>query len=573
MNPAVAAGPVPGPEVGPVSDGPRLLQGLGVSPGSVRAPVVRIAPPVSTSPVDPVGADPAVERARIGAALAEVAASLAERADRTDGVAADILFATSAMAADPALVASAGAHVDRGCPTGHAVTLAAAEFAERLRAVGGYLAERAADVRDIGNRAVAVLSGVPVPGVPTPGYPVVLVARDLSPADTAGLAGGDVVGLLTEQGGPTSHTAILARALGLPAVVGCATAGTIPAGSTVLLDGDAGTVTLNPAPDTGPAPGRRTAASAEAVGPGHTADGHPVPLLANAGSRAEALAAASTAEGIGLLRTELVYLHRTERPSVAEQTRLYREILVAHGDRPVTVRTLDAGSDKPLAFLAVEAEENPALGVRGLRTAVDHPDLLDEQLAALGAAAAHTGHTPGVMAPMVSTAEEAQRFVALARRHGLAKAGVMVEVPAAALRAADLLEVVDFVSIGTNDLGQYTMAADRACGALGALLDPWQPALLDLVSMVAEAGRAAGKPVGVCGEAAADPLLATVLVGLGVTSLSMSPHARAGVHAELAATSLEECRARAAAVRATRTARDARAAVAQRAAQRAEGRG
>ena len=538
--------------------GPGVLTGRGVSPGVVGAPVVRRGAPVAPSAADPVGAAPAAERARIGAALAAVAADLSDRAHRTDGVAGDVLLATAAMAADKALVAMAGEHLDRGCPTGHAVTLAVRGFCERLQEHGGYLAERAADLRDVGARAAAVLAGVPMPGVPAPGHPVVLVARDLSPADTAGLAGGDVVALLTEQGGPTSHTAILARALGLPAVVGCPGATDIPDGTEILLDGTTGEITLHPQTRR---ERRRCDQQADSItttsfstgGAGVTADGVGVPLLANVGSAAEAVAAAASgSEGVGLLRTELLFLDRAVRPSVDEQARLYADVLTAFGDRPVVVRTLDAGSDKPLAFLPLDPEENPALGVRGLRTVAVHPDLLGEQLDALARAGAATGRAPRVMAPMVSTAEEAAAFAAAARGHGLTRVGVMVEVPAAALRAAELLAEVDFVSIGTNDLGQYAMAADRACGALGHLLDPWQPALLDLVAMVADAGRAAGKPVGVCGEAAADPLLAAVLVGLGVTSLSMTPNARSGVRAALAGASMETCRRMAVAARAAR---------------------
>jgi phosphotransferase system enzyme I (PtsI) len=547
---------------------PGVLAGRGVSPGVVRAPVVRLGAPVVTSAADPVGADRAVERSRIAAALAEVAADLADRADRSPGVAGDVLFATSAMAADPALVAMAGEHLDRGCPTGHAVTLAVRGFCERLQEHGGYLAERAADLRDVGARAAAVLAGVPMPGVPAPGHPVVLVARDLSPADTAGLAGGDVVGLLTEQGGPTSHTAILARALGLPAVVGCPGAIDLPDGTEIELDGTTGTITPNPTRRQrrcGDQRGDSITTTSLSTGPGTTADGVAVPLLSNVGSAAEAVAAAASgSEGVGLLRTELLFLDRAGRPGVDEQARLYADVLEAFGERPVVVRTLDAGSDKPLAFLPLGPEENPALGVRGLRTAVAHPDVLDEQLAALAEAAARTGRQPRVMAPMVSTAQEAAAFAAAARGHGLTQVGVMIEVPAAALRAAELLAEVDFASIGTNDLGQYAMAADRACGALGHLLDPWQPALLDLVAMVADAGRAAGKPVGVCGEAAADPLLAAVLVGLGVTSLSTTPNARSGVRAGLAGASMQTCRRMAAAARGARgplAAREAAAAL------------
>jgi phosphotransferase system enzyme I (PtsI) len=282
-----------------------------------------------------------------------------------------------------------------------------------------------------------------------------------------------------------------------------------------------------------------------------------VPLLANIG-RPDDAAAAADSDGVGLFRTEFLFLDRRERPSRAEQAEAYRAVLAAMGDRPVVARTLDSGSDKPLAFLPVPPEENPALGLRGLRTALLHPAALEEQLAALADAASAAGRELSVMAPMVATAEEAASFAAVARSAGLTSVGVMIEIPSAALRARELLAEVDFVSIGTNDLGQYVMAADRLSGPLGELLDPWQPALLDLVAAVGEAGRAAGKPVGVCGEAAGDPLLAAVLVGLGATSLSMSPVLRPAVHAQLAELSVSDCVAMAAAARGARGPRAAR---------------
>jgi phosphoenolpyruvate-protein phosphotransferase (PTS system enzyme I) len=212
------------------------------------------------------------------------------------------------------------------------------------------------------------------------------------------------------------------------------------------------------------------------------------------------------------------------------------------GGRKIVVRTLDAGADKPLPFLNPDDEPNPALGVRGLRTARRSPDVLTDQLDALARAQKATGAVVWVMAPMVATAAETKWFTDLAREHGLPIAGAMIEIPAAALRAADLLEHADFLSLGTNDLAQYTLAADRMAGELADLLDPWQPALLDLIRMTAEAGLAAGKPVGVCGEAAASPALAPVLVGLGVTSLSMAASAVADVREALAAVTLAECR-------------------------------
>lgn len=517
------------------------IHGLGVSPGVARAPLARLAPPVVTSRADPVTEEPEAALARVEWALGAVAAEMAERAERAEGVAADILSTTSAMAGDPSLVAAAGEQLRAGSPTGHAVTLAVESFCAQLEAHGGYLAERVTDLRDIAARAVALLAGVPMPGIPAPGHPVVLTARDLSPADTATLAGSDVVALLTEEGGPTSHTAILAKSLGLPAVVGCRGAAEIPAGVPVLVDGSTGEVRIGA--DAGSVQLGATALAVPAAsGPGRTRDDVAVALLSNVGTLADAHAAAATdSEGVGLFRTEFLFLGRRTEPSADEQTEVYAEVLRAFGERPVLVRTLDAGSDKPLPFLPLGEEENPALGVRGLRTSTIYPEALGEQLTAIAKAARSAGRPVRVMAPMVATAEEAAAFVATARAHGLDDIGVMIEVPAAALRADELLDVVDFVSIGTNDLGQYTMAADRAAGALGHLLDPWQPALLDLIAMVGAEGRERGKPVGVCGEAASDPLLAAVLVGLGVTSLSMAPVSRPAVHAELAGLSVEDC--------------------------------
>ena len=535
------------------------IHGLGVSPGVARAPLARLAPPVVTSRADPVTEEPEAALARVEWALGAVAAEMAERAERAEGVAADILSTTSAMAGDPSLVAAAGEQLRAGSPTGHAVTLAVESFCAQLEAHGGYLAERVTDLRDIAARAVALLAGVPMPGIPAPGHPIVLTARDLSPADTATLAGSDVVALLTEEGGPTSHTAILAKSLGLPAVVGCRAAAEIPAGVPVLVDGSTGEVRIGA--DAGSVQLGATALVVPAAsGPGRTRDDVAVALLSNVGTLADAHAAAATdSEGVGLFRTEFLFLGRRTEPSADEQTEVYAEVLRAFGERPVLVRTLDAGSDKPLPFLPLGEEENPALGVRGLRTSTIYPEALSEQLTAIAKAARSAGRPVRVMAPMVATAEEAAAFVATARAHGLDDIGVMIEVPAAALRADELLDVVDFVSIGTNDLGQYTMAADRAAGALGHLLDPWQPALLDLIAMVGAEGRERGKPVGVCGEAASDPLLAAVLVGLGVTSLSMAPVSRPAVLAELAGLTTADCVAIAEAARGSVGARLARA--------------
>lgn len=279
------------------------------------------------------------------------------------------------------------------------------------------------------------------------------------------------------------------------------------------------------------------------TGPGATADGHLVAVLANVQDGAAARSASETpAEGVGLFRTELCFLNRDTEPSVAEQTQIYSEVLQAFSSKKVVVRTLDAGSDKPLKFVAHPEEANPALGVRGIRVADGNPGLLERQLEAIAAAGEQTGNPPWVMAPMIATPAEAQSFAEKARSFGLT-AGVMIEVPAAALLADHILEHVDFLSIGTNDLAQYTMAADRMSADLATLTDPWQPGVLALVAMAAKAGERVGKPVGVCGEAAADPLLSCVLVGLGVTSLSAAAAAVTGVGAKLASVTYAQCQA------------------------------
>jgi phosphotransferase system enzyme I (PtsI) len=386
----------------------------------------------------------------------------------------------------------------------------------------------------------------------------------LAPADTATLDPAQVLGVVTREGGATSHTAILARALGIPAVVGLAQADGLEDGADVLLDGARGTVVVDP----DDAVVARASARADKAahlsfdGHGHTSDGHSVPLLANVGDVATAVEAARAgAEGVGLFRTEFLFLDRDQAPSIAEQTALYREVLQAFPGKKVVFRTLDAGADKPLPFLDAAQEPNPALGVRGYRTALTKADLLEDQLAAIAAAREGTTADVWVMAPLIATVDDAFGFRDACRRHDLPVSGVMVEVPSAALMAHEILGVSDFASIGTNDLSQYVMAADRMVTSLAGYNDPWQPAVLRMISLVAEAGEARGKPVGVCGEAAGMPALAVVLAGLGVTSLSMSKRALPAVSAVLAATSMPHARDLAAAALSAPTAHEARARV------------
>lgn len=514
------------------------LSGVGVSSGRATGPVVRVAEALPEPPVGPRPADTTAEAARIRPATEAVAQRLMERAKTVEGDARAVLETTAAMAGDPSLIKSAEKLVaDESLPAARAVHQAAAKFITALQAAGGYMAERARDVQDVRDRVVAELLGLPAPGVPDLASPSVLVARDLAPADTAGLDPSKVLALVTEEGGPTSHTAILARSLGIPAVVACR--GILAfEGTSLDVDGDTGQVRESD----GKVRAAGTGKKAEWNGVGVLKDGLRVKVLGNVGSPADAQAAAAAgAEGVGLFRTEFCFLDAAEEPTVAEQTAAYEAVLAPFAGKPVVVRTLDAGADKPLAFLSPDPEPNPALGVRGLRVAFDRPEVLDRQLEAIAAAAKSSGADVSVMAPMVATAAEAAWFVERARKAGIARVGVMVEVPSAALSAKEILQVVDFISIGTNDLAQYVFAADRQLGGVAALNDPWQPALLRLISLVGEAATATGKPVGVCGEAAADPLLACVLIGMGVTSLSMNHTALSGVGARLATSSMDIC--------------------------------
>jgi phosphotransferase system enzyme I (PtsI) len=547
------------------------LTGIGVSAGRAAGPLARMGARPQLPPPGPV-TDPAQEAATARAALDAVSADLTARAGRSqDRTAASILEAAAMMAADPVLLDDVTERAQAGTHAAHAIDAVLTGHRQAMEAIGGKFAERATDIDDIRQRAVAVALGLPLPGLPEPGHPYVLAADDLAPADTAGIDPAVVLGLVTERGGPTSHTAILARALGIPAIVACPGALSVPDGTIVLVDGSAGTVGLDPDPAEVAAVRQQAAGAAAAraagpAGPGQTSDGHPVKLMVNIGSARDLEGAdADGAQGAGLFRTELLFLSRSQAPAEAEQQEMYAAVFRAARGRTVVVRTLDAGADKPLPFLGLADEPNPALGVRGLRTARRQGHLLDAQLRAVSAAAAAEKADVWVMAPMVSTAAEAADFAARVRGAGLPVAGAMVEVPAAALCAADLLASLDFLSIGTNDLSQYTLAADRMCGELSDLLDPWQPALLRLIAACGQAAQAAGKPVGVCGEAASDPALAPVLAGLGATSLSMSARSLGPVRAALARHSLAECQVLAARVLAARDPAGARAAAQPRA--------
>lgn len=542
------------------------LHGLGVSVGTCTGPVVQVRAAPGIDPDEPGTTDASSAGGRVRAALEDVALGLEARAARATPQALPILQATAMMARDPGLATAVDGHLAKGSGLTRAVHDAVEEYASMFEELGGYMAERVTDLRDVRDRAICRLRGVPEPGVPDLIQPSVLVAHDLAPAETATLSPEMTLGLVTQAGGPTSHTAILAAQLGIPAVVQVQCATKIPRATVVALDGSTGEVIVSPTLEEQDQltdrSSRRASALAGISGPGATRDGAKIALLCNIGTADDARkAAALDLEGSGLFRTEFLFLDRERAPSLEEQTQTYTTVLQAFGNRRVIVRTLDAGADKPLSFADLGHEENPALGRRGLRLGMVREDLLDTQIAALAAAHQATGADLRVMAPMVGTLEEAEYFAAKVRAAGLPKVGVMIEVPAAALRAGHLLSVVDFASIGTNDLAQYTMAADRMQGELAPLLDPWQPALLQLVKSTCDGGQATGAPVSVCGEAGGDPLLALVLVGFGVTSLSMATGKVPSVRAALRLHDLPICQQMAAAAVAARTATEAKQAV------------
>jgi phosphocarrier protein FPr len=520
--------------------------------------------------------DPDEERRRLADALAEAASALEAIARETAGRAGpeigEIFSAQALFARDPGLVEPAEALIRAGATAVEAIDRVAAEGADQLASVDdAYFRERAADLRDVGRRVVDLLLGRAAPALHrSDGAPAILVAIDLDPSLVAAIRPELVAGMALAAGAANGHTAIVARALGIPLALDLG----IGLDSSLddcraVVDGDAGRLIVEPDEDdlraATPLPmGDRSGGGADGPGApdragpavivaGRAADvansadvSAGVAVAANVGSLAEAQGAARAgADAIGLVRTELIFLGRTTPPGLAEQRGLYARISAAMAGRPVVFRTLDVGGDKPAGFEPSGGEANPALGVRGLRLGLRRPDLLETQVRAIVEAAPEAAAR--ILLPMVSTIDEIrlarlaiEAAIARSREGGAAvsedvRIGVMVEVPALALMADHVVAEVDFVSIGTNDLVQYALAADRTNAALADLASPFEPAILRLVDMTCRAAAAAGRPVTVCGEAAADPLMATLLIGLGVTELSVSPRAVGPVRATVGA--------------------------------------
>ncbi|MBW6465099.1 MAG: phosphoenolpyruvate--protein phosphotransferase [Brevefilum sp.] len=419
------------------------------------------------------------------------------------------------------------------------------------------LAARAADLHDVGYRVLRILVGADSLTHEFPDHPVIILADDLSPSDTVSLDRDKVLGFCTARGGPTAHTAIIARALGLPAIV---SAGERISGiseqTTVILNGNTGVLTLNPdqseistaAKQQQDEKELRQQARVSAGEPAITNDGHRVEIAANIGGAKDAAQAMELgAEAVGLLRTEFLFLDRVNPPSEDEQFAVYREIAQTMQNQPVIIRTLDVGGDKPLPYIQMVEEANPFLGERGIRLCLNRPELLREQITAV--LRANEYGTLRIMFPMVSDVSEwkqAQKIVAqIEAALGVSgiEMGIMVEVPSAALMADAFAEHVDFFSIGTNDLTQYTLAMDRMHPQLAGKSDGLHPAVLRLIDMTIKAAHHAGKWVGVCGELGADPQAIPILVGLGVDELSVTVPAIPTVKAQVRSLNYEETKA------------------------------
>jgi phosphocarrier protein FPr len=489
--------------------------------------------------------DPTAERERLLAALETAAADLEALARQVALRAGDeigaIFEAQALFARDPGIIGPALEAIESGTSADVAILDSADQQAGHLAAIDDeYFRARAADVRDVGRRVADLLCGSRASELwHADGGPAILVAEDLDPSAVATLRPELVAGIALGGGAPTGHAAIVARGLGIPLVLGLGGATADLTTSVVgLVDGGLGRLIVEP-DDADIA--SATLSSAPSTEPSRDSGDVRITVSANVGSVLEATAAARAgAAGIGLVRTELLFLGRQAPPSVAEQRATYARIRDAFPDQPVVFRTLDVGGDKPAAWQDGRAEANPALGLRGVRLGLDRPALLDDQLTALLEAA--TGGEIRIMLPMVGTVDEvvevrerlkvlADAMVARGLARPVVQLGVMIEVPSAALIADGLADVADFFSIGTNDLVQYTMAADRTNPAVADLATALQPAVLRLIDHVVRAARVRGIHVAVCGEAAADPEMMPLLVGLGVDALSVAPSSVVAVQA------------------------------------------
>ncbi|MGY2293121.1 phosphoenolpyruvate--protein phosphotransferase [Pseudomonas sp. SDO528_S397] len=527
-------------------------QAVPAAPGIAMGPAYVQVPQPFDYPLR--GESAVIERQRLHAALAQVRADIQGLIDRgTAAAIRDIFITHQEMLDDPELADDVDTRLKQG-DSAEAAWMSVIEAAAQQQAAlqDALLAERAADLRDIGRRVLAQLCGVAAAQAPS--EPYILVMDEVGPSDVARLDPARVAGILTARGGATAHSAIVARALGIAALVGAGPAVLLLAdGTPLLLDGQRGRLHVSPDAATlqratverDTREQRLQAAAAQRFEPARTRDGHAVEVFANVGESAGvALAVEQGAEGIGLLRTELIFMAHPQAPDEATQEAEYRRVLDGLQGRPLVVRTLDVGGDKPLPYWPIAKEENPFLGVRGIRLTLQRPAIMEAQLRALLRAA--DGRALRIMFPMVGSLDEwrqARDMTERLRRDipvADLQLGIMIEVPSAALLAPVLAREVDFFSVGTNDLTQYTLAIDRGHPTLSAQADGLHPAVLQLIDITVRAAHAHGKWVGVCGELAADPLAVPVLVGLGVDELSVSARSIAEVKARVRELSLRQ---------------------------------
>jgi phosphocarrier protein FPr len=517
-----------------------VIQGIAAAPGIVVGPVFHYGQ--ADADLDDAHLDNAQSvklslREALDCARAQLNELCMQMKNKRLSSEAAIFEAHIELMDDPELAEAVQTRVGAGDRLGLAWKAAVEERAAAIAALpDALLAARADDMRDVGRRVLRLMFGLNNTGVSLPDRPVIVIARELSPSDTAAFDAKQVLGFVMVNGGPTSHIAILARAMGLPAIVGADEAIlSLAEQTTVILNGNDGTLTSDPGPELLEQAGQaqrhwlemRQAAQEQSALPATTIDGLHVDVTGNAGSVRDAEKAVKKgADGIGLLRTEFLFLERSTAPDEEEQYEVYRAIAQTMGPRPVIVRTLDIGGDKPVAYIQIKPEMNPFLGERGIRLCLNRLDLFQAQLRAILRAA--PAGTLRIMFPMVSDISELRQARALVeelRRELNAppvQIGIMIEVPAAAIMADKFAPEIDFFSIGTNDLTQYTLAVDRAHPALAARHDGLHPSVLRLIAQTIEAAHRYGKRADLCGELGSDPAAIPILVGLGMDELSVS---------------------------------------------------